>query len=415
MREHTLVNNNQLKTLYDNLEKGKVIIRDLKNKSSILEKEINTLKKESVHYIFPFPKLGSPSPLFSHDKNKKQYLILGWYGASNYGDELMLSILLEEFQKEDAQVSVLLDPYERYDANQWVIKKRKRDGEERGEGLFLYYPPESQKDLELAADFYNEIIIGGGAHIDDTKSSNYSFIPFLATELSKIAIQKNKIVRWVAVSSNKRLVSKIYIDKLKFIAQNCQELSLRDLYSIETLKEAGIKGNFRLVEDLALRKDPKIKTLCFTLVDFVSSEFLSSLLSDTIEFITNDRSHHWRICFLPFFNGNHHDTKYYEEIVSKVNFKGIKNFIAPEINNVESMLLMINGADLFINMRYHASLITLQRNKPTLTICPDNHPHYFNKQHYIHEYFNNSFIIDATKYQKETLFLKLDKIFKEVK
>lgn len=60
-------------------------------------------------------------------------------------------------------------------------------------------------------------------------------------------------------------------------------------------------------------------------------------------------------------------------------------FVAPEYENVDSMLLMIKGCDLFVNMRYHASLISMMYGKKTISIVYDKHPHYYNKMTYLHE------------------------------
>lgn len=42
------------------------------------------------------PTLDNQNSYKNHNKNKKQILIIGWYGVNNFGDELMLDVLLEK-------------------------------------------------------------------------------------------------------------------------------------------------------------------------------------------------------------------------------------------------------------------------------------------------------------------------------
>lgn len=361
------------------------------------ENVYNALLKRST-----IPTLDNQRSYKKHNKNKKQILIIGWYGVNNFGDELMLDILLQKTKSSSNEVSVLFEKNNNYDFSRWG-------------DIFPYYPPKSSTSFDKITDFFDEIIIGGGAHIDDLESSNPRFIPYLAAELSISFIKKKKKVKWVSVSSNKSLSRPDYINVIDTIISHSQEFTVRDTNTIKTLKEAGININpIKLANDLALEIENNPKILAITFVDFANINFLITLTQLIIETLNKNKKNIWKICFLPFYNENHNDVKLYKNILNKINFKGIRYFIAPEFTSTDSMLLMMCSCHLFINMRYHATLLSLKYNIPTISICLDTHRHYYNKIHYVHDFFNNANLIDISQFDKgrfiATLTKEIDKI-----
>ena len=228
--------------------KNDLEIKQIKQEILFLQKKIENLNSVSDSIGITLPELGS-----SQEKlNKRQTLILGYYGANNFGDELMLASLLEvlrEKNKNSTDYSILVvNEYKEYNYKQWECK--------------CFYPPTSLTQLENAADFFDELIIGGGAHIDDLDLPVYSFIPYLAVELSLLMLERSKNVNWLAVSSNSILINKFYIEKLSKVIANAQEFSVRDLYTFNTLREAGIDShNITIREDLSCLFEFDIKRL----------------------------------------------------------------------------------------------------------------------------------------------------------
>ncbi|MBR6730771.1 MAG: polysaccharide pyruvyl transferase family protein [Alphaproteobacteria bacterium] len=366
-----------------------------------LQNEINLLKEDklnpnSIYYIHPQPSLGSN--FSSHKREKKQILILGYYGDYNCGDEIMLKRIIEQTYKQENEISVMFVPSARYNFDQFE------------NNIHIYYPPQTFSDLDKIASFYDELIIGGGAHVDDNTIENLSHIPFIGILLSKKMLSQQKNVRWIGVSTNNELKNKEYIPDLKYIIENCSEFSVRDTYSRTILTNLNITPNkIALTKDLALTISER-KTIAVTLINYLdNNKKLIQFINEIIQFCESNPNQ-YQICFLPFFNSNHHDEKMFKEIISHIDFKGVNYFIAPEYYSPEAMLILIQGCDLFVNMRYHASLLSMNYNKPTISICYDIHPHYWNKIHYIHEQFNNKNIISYKNYQNGELFNHLKKL-----
>ena len=336
----------------------------------------------------------------NHDRNKRQVLILGYYGDNNYGDELMLKILLDRLQNDSTEISVVFTKNYEYDFSRW-------------KNVFAYFAPKSKADLIKTADFFDEIILGGGAHIEDRNRKSYSFTPTLVVELTKLMLDRNKTVRWLGVSTNRELDRVTYIDKLRHIVPRLTTFTVRDNLSIDTLKNAGIStDNVQLVDDIAFEIGGGYsKIIGITLMNsYNDTDKITTIINDIVRFtqLSNEK---WTICLLPFCNTDHRDVCLFNSIIERIDFKNTPYFIAPEFSNIETMLLMIKGCDLFINMKYHASLISLLFDKPTISVVYDSHPHYYNKMTYLHQRFNKTdCLIYFSKYENGSITDKLLKL-----
>lgn len=373
-----LKNQEQLKKLIDSVasfeKKEQSLISKERKLETILkckEGEIDDLKKKSIDYVFPHP----PADLFFHclDSNpsKKRILLLGWYGANNLGDELMLTVILKDLcDFDNYEIAVVLDKSERY-----KVKRKEK--------VAYYYAPSKIETLASLADYFDVLIVGGGAHLDDNKIFSLNFIPYLSIELSKQFIAKGKQVKWLSVSSNSSLKDQDYITRLNFVVQNSAYFSVRDTYSLETLKSAGINvSKIRLDVDLAFKYPIRRKRLVLTLVP-LSPENLKELAALIFDF-TQTSGENWSILCLPFCLQHNYDLETIERFTSYFRELGGDIEELPQIANEEAVITLINGSDATINMRYHASLISLELGKRTVSIVWD-HPHYSNKMTYLSE------------------------------
>lgn len=287
----------------------------------------------------------------------------------------MLSVLLKELcWNDNYELAVILDKSERYN-----VKKRER--------VAYYYAPCNIETLDELADYFDVLIIGGGAHLDDFKSFSLAFVPFLAIELSKRFIDKGKDCRWLSVSSNQTLKEPEYIKKLNEIIQKSSHFSVRDPYSLQTLKTSGINiENVKLEEDLAFRYPINRKRLLLTLAR-CSPIALKELAILVSKFVL-DSEGNWSVLCLPFCLQQNYDLSTIKQFTSLLREEGLDANILPKIDNEEAIISLINGVDATINMRYHASLISLQLGKRTVSVVLD-HPHYSNKMKHLCELFPN--------------------------
>lgn len=369
-------------------------VKESKEQLLSIDNKIKNLKLINNSVSIELPSLGS----IHEKKNKKQTLILGYYGASNFGDELMLAALLKNLRKKKGNATdfsiILTEDGGNYEYSKW--------------GCPCFYPPTNINELTEAADFFDELIIGGGAHIDDLDFPVYSFIPYLALELSLLMLQKNKKVNWLAVSSNNILVNKEYIEKLSQIIKYSEEFSVRDPYSLETLRASGIDSQKVIIrEDLGYLFDYDIKRLGIVINVLEDEEKLKMILSEVMQFCRESliETKKWGITLIPFYNGNHLDQNLITYLMGllKEESDSISISVIPEYTDIWSMLVTIKGCDALFSMKYHSSLLGLKMGIPTINYVTDKHRHYINKMKYLQDRFPNSKFLFSSQYDKGKL------------
>lgn len=174
----------------------------------------------------------------------KKILIAGWYGASNFGDDLMLKTLLERFSKSMLHnITVLLwdDPF--FDRLELPLAVNT-----------IHYPKTTQQ-IEQLANVFDMIVWGGGAILDDRQfdnnPNNYS-TGNLFIRLNLSAIAKGKQVWCLGLSANDRYQNAGYLSLLQKIINGSMHFSLRDRFSLQQLESNGIDcSNITLCNDIA--------------------------------------------------------------------------------------------------------------------------------------------------------------------
>ena len=141
-----------------------------------------------------------------YDQALKNILIIGFFGAPNLGDELMLETLLDYFSDiPNKKVTVLLA-----DNPEYSIDKYK-------DIRFIHYP-KSLYDFNIMAEQFDYIIFGGGAIIDDrhyNEEKSYQYdLGTMLIKLSIRAIAFNKKVVCIALSASENIENREYLEKL---------------------------------------------------------------------------------------------------------------------------------------------------------------------------------------------------------
>jgi len=179
--------------------------------------------------------------IFQKKTEKEKVLILGYYGAPNMGDELMLSSVINQIKSKNKEIYVLFEDNQKYNFSQW------------DDINFLEYP-KTQKNIIQIAEYFDTLIIGGGAHLDDTfyddKTAFSWHIPEMMMLLSKLFINKKKKTYFLSLSSNTKIKNKKFIEDLKEIINKSTYFSVRDKFSMEELINNGIDSKkIKLLND----------------------------------------------------------------------------------------------------------------------------------------------------------------------
>ncbi|QWT17565.1 polysaccharide pyruvyl transferase family protein [Collinsella sp. zg1085] len=321
----------------------------------------------------------------------RRILLAGWYGASNCGDELMMRTMLQHFEKRGVRVSVLLWDDPDYDFSRLPACADQ-----------IHYP-RSTWELRQLAEYFDVLVWGGGAIIDD-RQFNHNPLNIntgnLLVWLSEEMFKREKEVYAVGLSANESLEADTeYARRLAAVIAGCAHVSLRDSYSLEALTTAGIDvSRIELCEDIVFGNrfigaskttagdaPPAVGVTLMT--GDVTNEHNRLVLPHIIEMAKGRYGEGCRIKLVPFYNFWKFDTTLLTQLCEELGVMEQVE-IVPYTDELQEIGLL--DCDVVIAYRYHACLIAAASGIPTLFMCVDDHPHYRNKMRRIAEVFGMS-------------------------
>lgn len=155
-------------------------------------------------------------------------------------------------------------------------------------------------------------------------------------------------------------------------------------------------SNATLTQDLAYSYPYDSKRLIITLMP-INEEQMKELSIILAEAIKTSKTK-WLVNLLPFCLQCDCDLPSLKKLAVLLDIQNIKVEVLLKIANEEAIISFFKGTDVFVNVRYHASLISLRLNKPTISIVWDDYPHYRNKINYLYrDKKENMDIIDSDK------------------
>ena len=317
----------------------------------------------------------------------KKVLVAGWYGAGNFGDELMLRTVLRLVPEQClGRTYVLLWDNEAYDRCTLDLR------------CHVIHYPNSTWDIEKLADSFDAVIWGGGAIIDDgqcDRDPRNINTGNLFVRLNEQMIAKGKRVYALGLSSNASIKDHAYAERLSRIISLSECFSLRDPYSLMSLEQAGVDCSKTLLcEDIAFYNsdlwalepnrgsdDPArvgVVLLCSEGSYDANQRLLRALIGND-----DMRQGNCSIALIPFLGeGATTDIDYYHRLMEDLGNPLSVN-IEPYASSLES--LAIRRCSMLISSKYHATLIADILGIPNICICDDDHPHYRNKMLHLAE------------------------------
>ena len=383
---------------------------------SSIKNELINIDTNSLSYLIDdkFKKFEfvNPEYMLLKDKNKKNILLCGFYGAYNLGDELMLETLLDYLSEfKNISLTIMLCNNSQYDISRYPNI------------TFIHYP-QTVFDFSYLSDYYDMVIFGGGALISDIDYDNniINEVPLTRTlvELTKMMISKKKKCLWLGLSSNKEFYNKNFIKELKFIIENNEWIYFRDQFSVDSIANIGIDtSNIKLIDDIIFankylltnktnskneRKQIGVILICIDDLKYKNIEIIKMIDSHYSKIIKN-----YDINLIPFYDYNKNDYIRLNEYKNEVKNDNIK--VLEYTNSMKEIVNTINSQDYVISMRYHGALLSMILKKPLLTILFDQHKHYDNKIKYINQkYCSSKNIVDYSKIDKSIFNKKLDEL-----
>lgn len=184
----------------------------LTKKVYLLENEISNFN-QNFNIMFNFIKEQnkySNLEMLTLDNNvkKKRVLLMGFYGAPNLGDELMLEVIVSKLKKiNNIDLTVMLSENREFDITNYPSLK------------IIHYP-KSILDINILANYFDTVIVGGGALLDDNDYNYYNNQLTLSNSLINICyrmIQFNKQTILYGLSTSNTFSNEEYLAKLDYI------------------------------------------------------------------------------------------------------------------------------------------------------------------------------------------------------
>lgn len=344
----------------------------------------------------------------------RNILLAGFWGAYNLGDELMLQTVLKYLKNGNyGNITILLCDNNDYDYGDFPDVQ------------FIHYP-KNRFDYNILAQKFDALIWGGGALIDDAQYEHKNKVDYLGNmlvDLSKRFLAFHKKCIMLGLSANRELKDKCYVKGIVQIIDQCDFFSVRDRYSKRLLVELGAdEKKIELLNDIVFAETnwalkPKWEKKCDKEVKigiaFICLEETGKLLADILRILdrTCKSNVKYRVCLLPFYEYNKNDSRFYCDIVGGLDFHTIEVELCEYVNSFDEIAEKFQEMDCFINMRYHAMLLSMVLGIPSVNIVLDTNPHYYNKMFYLAElgrYTEN--IISLSEATTE----KLEKMIEEI-
>lgn len=327
-----------------------------------------------------------------------KYLLVGFYGAVNLGDELMFQKIYDDLKPVKNDVYVLM--CDNAELNVFLYP-----------GVNIIHYPKNKFDFNFLADTFDCVIYGGGAIIDDTSYSynnSYKYdLGRIFIELSSAFIEKGKKVYSLGLSTNDSLTDTQYIAKVKHIIDKSAYFSVRDKYSAQLLENL-VGGPIRQINDIVLTY--KKKEIQKRLNDkyrigiiWICENKLKNQLHELLEYIFNVYDmENTEIKFIPFYNYCNCDMVFYDGFSREFESESLS--VADMPHNFNEVYSEIYECDLVISMRYHGALLGLEAGRRTLSLLYCQHKHYYNKMTDLYEKFH----------REQDLFTSLDQLKKAI-
>lgn len=332
------------------------------------------------------------------NNKQKKIAVIGWLGAFNLGDEMMLDTSLAEFKRHGHDITLLthsddekvLDRYQNYRVISRTVL--------------------SDEKVRSIATHNDALFVNGGALLDD---SDYTQPWSLAKDIARLAkafIRRKKKVLLYGISTNDIVVDPAFIRDFTYILKNATYVSVRDIFSQAVLeKELGCTTS-ELVDDIVfadptvLKEVPEEEQGRIAIIPLYNNETEESVykLVTTLIKATNRP-----IRFIHFFDEHDYDARATEKLCARL---GEGRFAIDEVyapRNAKELKRSLEGVDVVFSARYHGILFASAVGKRVISLHYNTHRHYQNKNTYLRQAYGYG---DAMINISEIVNLSVDKI-----
>jgi polysaccharide pyruvyl transferase CsaB len=297
----------------------------------------------------------------------QKILISGYYGFDNFGDELILEILVNELKKNftSSQITVISS------------NPDKTKSEHNVESIYTFGFSKIFKKIKDTDVFIN----GGGSLLQDVTSLK-SLLYYLFLIFTALLFRKKTIMFAQGIGP---INNNFGMFLTKHILKNVDYISVRDTESRKLLADRGI--NSEIVVDPAWGLDTscikKEKPENFCHVGIQLRDW-KNINSQTLETMAKSFMENFDIEKTVFNIISLHDSidlkmsKEMEKALKTLN-NNAKTVLYSDLS-INDAVKTISGLDYFFAMRFHACLLAIKMDIPTIALCYDPKVEYLAKE-----------------------------------
>ena len=275
-----------------------------------------------------------------------KYIVSGYIGFDNFGDEAIAHVLSEKLKKDGAEKVTLISS--------------------NPEKTKVLYKVDSCPMLKfLPALINSDILVSGGGSLLQDVTSLKSLIYYLIVIYSALFLRKKV---WIYAQGIGPINSKVGQILTKFALKKAEKISVRDQKSQELLKSWGIESE--LVKDpifeLELPQNNSKGTVGVQLRKFegVNDNFLEKLADEIAK-----RFSEKKIEVISLQDSI--DTEVCEEFAQKLETKGLDRVEVLKELSLNDVFETISNLEYLIAMRFHANVVGIKSGVKTLAINYD--------------------------------------------
>ncbi len=282
--------------------------------------------------------------------NKKRFVLSGYFGFKNFGDEAILSVIVQKLKQYNHRITVI-SSNPKYTMNKFKHIR----------SVYTF----NIMDIIGAISKSDCLISGGGSLLQDTTSFKsliyYLFIIFLG-----LILHKKVIIFAQGIGPINNPIGKILT---KTLLRHCHYISVRDIKSYELLKNWGINADLLCdpifssdipdieKEDIVAVQLRNCKYMNEDFIDRLAQKIAKEFSDKNIEIYSFQDEIDIEVC------------KKFEKALNLLNDK-IKTTIYSNLTD-EEIIAGITRAKYLIAMRFHAIIVALLSATKTLAINYD--------------------------------------------
>lgn len=280
----------------------------------------------------------------------KKFVLSGYFGFKNFGDEAILSVLINKLNQEENKITII-------SSNPEFTKSQYQNIE----SVYTFNITDIIQKIVKS-----DILISGGGSLLQDVTSLKSLIYYLGVIFIALILHKKVIIFAQGIGPIKNPIGQILT---KILLSHCSYISVRDEKSYELMKNWGIKADLLCdpIFSTHISNTTKKNTVAIQLRNFrtINDDFIDRLAQrvckefkdSEIEIYSFQDSIDLEVC------------KKFKKAVNLLN-PDIKTYLYSGLTN-EEIIDKLSHCEYLIAMRFHAIIIGLLTKTKTLSINYD--------------------------------------------